>query len=198
MGRGRGSKDNWISDLKTSDKSLHFKNRTYVVFQLFITLFCVYLPHYETAVAIPRIYPFFSQCHKLGTLTTYIEITNTYILSSSDSLPDRVWSKRAAASDNWTLPSSSNTPRTSPCMYGVSKAWENRQTFLKDRFPRQYAVKTVVWSVSFNMLTLATYFSVVQASLRRGKWPAVVGTNRRLRSPPQKKHCHLFCMHTVQ
>lgn len=52
-----------------------------------------------------------------------------------------------------------------------------------------------VQSVSINMLTRATYFSVVQVSLWGRKRPAVVRTNRRLRSPPQKKHCHLFRMH---
>lgn len=118
-------------------------------------------------------------------------MTWTYILSSSDSLPDRLWSKRAAASDKRTLPSSSNTPRTSPCIYGVSKAGGgNRHMF--------YRTEWKFRQVSFDTLTPATYFSVVQASLRRGKWPAIVGTNRRLRSPPQKKHCHLFTMHTVR
>lgn len=128
----------------------------------------------------------------------HLRENNTYILSSSDSLPDKVLSKRAAASDNWTLSSSSNTPRTSPCVYRVGRAKGKQTKALEDRMNRHYACETVFWTASFNMLTLATYFSVVQASLGRGKWPAFVGTNRCLRRPPQKKHCHLFCTHTVQ
>ena len=105
-----------------------------------------------------------------------LQTLHTHIFSSSESFPDKVWSKPAAASVRWRLPSSpsfSNTPSTRPCRETHTGLWwrekrcqrvkqtnkqTNKQTHTHSWMSLKYSVKCWV-SRWCNCQLLLTFLS---------------------------------------